>query len=313
MTARPVPILSRPAGEQDNWRTTAASPAGRSRGTEAWRVVRHNPVAACAALVLVLFLLAAIAAPLICPYPPNQPHITHRLASPGTAGFLLGTDGQGRDMLSRLITGARTSLAIGLIPVAVAAILGLLLGSTAAFFGGIGGTLIMRLLDVVFGLPPALLSILVAACLGPGLINMLVAMTVIVVPMMGRVAHQAVTAIDKLPFIDAARASGATRPQILLRHILPSALPPVIVVGTSLSGIMIVLGSGLSFVGLGIQPPTADWGRMINDGRTVLPIAPHVATLPGIAIFVVASAFSLLGDALRDALDPRSRMPGFRA
>jgi len=285
----------------------------RDAGRQGWAMIRHNRVAAGAAFVLALVFFAALLAPLICPYPPNQPHIVHRLAFLGTPGFLLGTDGQGRDMLSRLITGARTSLAIGLVPVMVAAILGLGLGCTAGFFGGIGGTVIMRLLDIIFGLPPALLSILIAACLGPGLFNMLIAMTVIVVPLMGRVAHQAATTLSKLPFIDAARASGASRLQILLRHILPNALPPVIVVGTSLSGMMIVLGAGLSFVGLGIQPPTADWGRMINDGRSVLPIAPHVATLPGLAIFVVASAFSLLGDALRDVLDPRSSTPGFRA
>jgi peptide/nickel transport system permease protein len=140
---------------------------------------------------------------------------------------------------------------------------------------------------------------------------MLVAMTVVIVPVMGRVAYQAASTVMRLPFIEAARAGGASRYQILVRHILASALPPVIVVGTSLSGVMIVFGAGLSFVGLGIQPPTADWGRMINDGRSVLPIAPHVATLPGIAIFVLASAFSLLGDALREILDPRGRTPGF--
>ena len=200
-----------------------------------------------------------------------------------------------------------------MVPVAVAGLLGLLLGCFASFYGGIGGNLIMRLLDVIFGLPPALLSILVAACLGPGLMNMLIAMTVVVVPMMGRVAYQSVAAVQKLPFIDAARASGASRLMIMAWHIIPSALPPVIVVATSLSGMMIVLGSGLSFIGLGIQPPTADWGRMINDGRAVLPIAPHVATLPGLAIFIVASAFSLLGDALRDAIDPRSRPQELRA
>jgi peptide/nickel transport system permease protein len=285
----------------------------RDASRQGWTIIRHNRVVAGATLVLAITFLVALFAPLICPYPPNQPHVVHRLASPGTPGFLLGTDGQGRDMLSRLITGTRTSLAIGLVPVVVAAILGLWLGCIAAFFGGITEILVMRLLDVVFGLPPALLSILVAACLGPGLFNMLVAMTVILVPLMGRVVHQAVTAIRQLPFIDAARASGASRLQILMHHILPNALPPVIVVGTSLSGMMIVLGAGLSFVGLGIQPPTADWGRMINYGRSVLPIAPHVATLPGLAIFIVASAFSVLGDALRDILDPRARTQGFRA
>jgi peptide/nickel transport system permease protein len=216
-------------------------------------------------------------------------------------------------MLSRLIFGTRTSLALGLVPVSMGALIGLILGCAAAYLGRLVDVVVMRGLDVFFGLPPVLLAILVAACLGPGLVNMLIAITVVIIPPMSRVAYQNVLAIKELPFIEAARASGAGNVKILLRHVVPSTLPPMIAYGTSLSGLMIVFGAGLSFVGLGIQPPTSDWGRMINDGRIVLPIAPHVATLPGIAIFALASAFNILGDALRDILDPRARVPGFTA
>jgi ABC-type dipeptide/oligopeptide/nickel transport system permease subunit len=278
-----------------------------------WAFLRHQPLTALAMLVFLVVVLAALLAPLLSPYPPNQPHITVRLAPPGSEGFLLGTDGQGRDMLSRLIFGARTSLALGLIPVSAGALIGLILGCTAAYRGRVVEVVVMRGLDVLFGLPPVLLAILVAACLGPGLLNMLVAITIVVVPPMSRVAYQNVLMIKELPFVEAARASGAGGLKIMLRHVVPSTLPPMIVYGTSLSGLMIVFGAGLSFVGLGIQPPTSDWGRMINDGRIVLPIAPHVATLPGIAIFLLASAFNILGDALRDILDPRTLVQGFTA
>lgn len=278
-----------------------------ARSRRAWPRILHDRLASAAAAVLILTVLAAIFAPLICPYPPNEPHMASRLVPPGTPGFLLGADGQGRDMLSRLIMGTRTSLALGLVPVTVAAVIGLILGAAAAFLGRAVEVAIMRFLDVFFGLPPALLAILVAACLGPSLLHMLAALTIVAVPPMARVAYRTVIMIKELLFVEAARASGASSYRILFRHILPSALPPIMVFGTSLSGAMIVLGAGLSFVGVGIQPPTADWGRMINDGRSVLPIAPHVATLPGLAIFVVASAFSLLGESFRDVLDPRTK------
>jgi peptide/nickel transport system permease protein len=286
---------------------------GPSAAARVWTFVRHQPLVAAAVLTFLVVVVAALFAPLLSPYPPNQPHIMARLAPPGSEGFLLGTDGQGRDMLSRLIFGTRTSLALGLVPVSTGALIGLILGCIAAYLGRLVDVVVMRGLDVFFGLPPVLLAILVAACLGPGLLNMLIAITVVIIPPMSRVAYQNVLAVKEQPFIEAARASGAGNGRILLRHVVPSTLPPMIAYGTSLSGLMIVFGAGLSFVGLGIQPPTSDWGRMINDGRIVLPTAPHVATLPGIAIFALASAFNILGDALRDILDPRARVPGFTA
>jgi peptide/nickel transport system permease protein len=300
--------LERGIGDSVGQAGTSPSAAARL-----WTFFRHQPLVAAAVLVFVVVVLAALFAPLLSPYPPNEPHIMARLAPPGSEGFLLGTDGQGRDMLSRLIFGTRTSLALGLVPVSMGALIGLILGCAAAYLGRLVDVVVMRGLDVFFGLPPVLLAILVAACLGPGLVNMLIAITVVIIPPMSRVAYQNVLATKELPFIEAARASGAGNVKILLRHVVPSTLPPMIAYGTSLSGLMIVFGAGLSFVGLGIQPPTSDWGRMINDGRIVLPIAPHVATLPGIAIFALASAFNILGDALRDILDPRARVPGFTA
>jgi ABC-type dipeptide/oligopeptide/nickel transport system permease subunit len=251
--------------------------------------------------------LVALLAPALSPYDPNAVHPLDRLKEIGSPGYLLGADQQGRDMLSRLLYGSRSSLAIAVLPLAISALIGLGLGAVAGYMGRLAETLIMRGMDVVFGLPPILLAIAVAATLGPGLTNLILSLTIVLIPPMTRVTYQVVMTVKQQPYVEAAQAAGAGTAQIIFHHILPNSLAPTLAYATSLAGAMVVFGAGISFIGLGIQPPDADWGRMINDGREVLDLKPHVSTLPGLAIFILAAGFNFLGDGLRDLLDPRMR------
>jgi peptide/nickel transport system permease protein len=276
--------------------------------SQAMSFVRHRrSIVAGAAIVAFVVLIAALA-PVLSPYGPNQIHPLDRLKGIGSAHYLLGADQQGRDILTRLMWGARSSLAIAVLPLAIAGTLGLLLGSIAGYIGKLWETIIMRSMDIVFGLPPILLAIAVAATMGPGLFNLVISLSIVLIPPMTRVTYQVVNTLKEQPFIDAAKVSGATTPRIIIDQIIPNSLAPVIAYGASLAGSMVVFGAGISFIGLGIQPPQADWGRMINDGREVLDLHPHVSTLPGLAIFILAAGFNFLGDGLRDLLDPRMRM-----
>lgn len=272
------------------------------------RFVKNRKSIVAGVVMVSLVVAMAILAPLLSPYSPTQIHPLDRLKGIGSPGFLLGADQQGRDILSRLMWGARSSLAIAVLPLTISGILGLVLGSVAGYVGRLAETIIMRSMDVVFGLPPILLAIAVAATLGPGLVNLVISLSIVLLPPMTRVTFQVVTTLKEQPFIDAAKVSGASTPRIIFDQIIPNSLAPVVAYGASLAGSMVVFGAGISFIGLGIQPPQADWGRMINDGREVLDLHPHVSTLPGLAIFVLAAGFNFLGDGLRDLLDPRMRM-----
>lgn len=290
----------------------AAAPTDSARPGRAprrlWRILgTHKSIAAGAAIVAVVALVALLA-PVLSPYDPNEVHPLDRLKGIGTPGYLLGADQQGRDMVSRLMWGARSSLAIAVLPLAISGVVGLVLGAVAGYMGRLPEILIMRSMDVVFGLPPILLAIAVAATLGPGLVNLVISMTIVLIPPMTRVTFQVVATIKEQAFVEAARAAGASTRQIIFDQILPNSLAPTIAYATSLAGAMVVFGAGISFIGLGIQPPDADWGRMINDGREVLDLHPHISTLPGLAIFVLAAGFNFLGDGLRDLLDPRMRL-----
>jgi ABC-type dipeptide/oligopeptide/nickel transport system permease subunit len=268
---------------------------------------RHRAIIGGAIIVSIVIFIAAFA-PLLSPYSPTQVHPLDRLKGIGSHGYLLGADQQGRDVLTRLMWGARSSLAIAVLPLGISGIVGLALGSVAGYMGRLPETLIMRSMDVVFGLPPILLAIAVAATLGPGLMNLVLSLTIVLIPPMTRVTYQVVATLKEQPFVEAARVSGASALRIIFDQILPNSLAPVMAYATSLAGAIVVFGAGISFIGLGIQPPQADWGRMINDGREVLDLHPHVSTLPGLAIFVLAAGFNLLGDGLRDLLDPRMRL-----
>ena len=274
-----------------------------------WRLAafardRAALLAGCALLVVTAL---ALLAPWTAPYNPADADNTLRFAAPLTAGHVLGTDQQGRDMLSRLIWGGRVSLVVGVLPTVLASLAGTLLGVVAGFYRGLADSLIMRVLDVLFAFPMVLLAIAIAGVLQPGTGTEVIAITVVLVPYVARLARTATLGVVGMPFIEAARAAGGSSPAIMLRYVLPNVFSPIVVYATTLMGLMIVVGSGLSFIGLGVQPPTADWGGMVSEGRVVLRRAAHVTVAPGLLILVVSLAFNFLGDGVRDALDPRSR------
>ncbi|MDQ2765019.1 MAG: ABC transporter permease [Pseudomonadota bacterium] len=276
--------------------------------TRGWRLAAfaRDRAALFAASFLLVVLAAVLLAPLISPFDPNVANDQLRFAPPLTGGHLLGTDQQGRDMLARLLWGGRVSLVVGIVPVLIASAAGLLLGLVAGYAGGIVDQVIMRTLDVLFAFPMVLLAIAIAGVLTPGIFTEIIAISIVLIPYVGRLARTATLAVTAMPFIEAARAAGASRASLLARYITPNVLPPLVVYATTLAGLMIVVGSGLSFLGLGVQPPTADWGAMVADGRVVLRRAAHVTLLPGLVIVLVSVAFNFLGDGLNDALDPRA-------
>ena len=258
------------------------------------------------ALFLLLVAAVVILAPVLSPYSAQEADNLARNAPIGTAGHLLGTDQQGRDMLARLLFGGRVSLIVGVVPTIVAGLIGLALGMLAGFFRGLADQVIMRSLDVIFAFPMVLLAIAIAGAMRPGVLTEVIAITVVLIPYFARLARTATDSVLPMPFIEAARAAGGSSFNILMRYVLPNVFSPVVVYATTLMGLMIVVGSGLSFLGLGVQPPTADWGAMVAEGRVVLRKASHVTVLPGILILVVSLAFNFIGDGIRDALDPRT-------
>ena len=272
-----------------------------------WEAFSRDRLAVGAAVVIAVVCAASVLAPLISPYDPTVGDNNLRLAPVGTPGHVLGLDGQGRDILSRLVWGGRVSLAIALLPVAVASVISVFLGLVAGFFGGKVDMLIMRTLDVFFAFPAVLLAVAIAGVLGPGMLNVMLSITIVLIPYISRVAYMATVTVKNELFVDQARVSGARPRQIVFHHILPNTLSPVIVYGSTLVSIMIVLGAGLSFLGLGITPPRPDWGIMCADGRNFLSVAPHVSAVPGVMLILVAMSFNIVGDGLRDALDPKLR------
>jgi ABC-type dipeptide/oligopeptide/nickel transport system permease subunit len=292
----------------DAERTAAVAPHRPSVLTRVFRFSRNNKSIVAGAAIVAFIAFIAVFAPVLSPYSPTRGAPLDRLQGIGSPGHILGADQQGRDILSRLMWGSRSSLAIAVVPLTIAGIIGLVLGAVAGYVGKLAETLIMRSMDVVFGLPPILLAIAIAATLGPGLVNLIISLTIVLVPPMTRVTFQVVATLKEQPYVEAAKVAGASARQIIIDQILPNSLAPVLAYATSLAGAMVVFGAGISFIGLGIQPPQADWGRMINDGREVLDLHPHLSTLPGLAIFLLAAGFNFLGDGMRDVLDPRMRM-----
>ncbi len=273
--------------------------------TELRRRLSRDRLAAASLVFLVLVILVSVAAPLLGLADPLAITAADRLAPPGSPHHLLGADEQGRDMLSRLIWGGRTSLLTGIIPVAVGGAIGGLLGLTAGYYGGVARVVTMRTLDVFFTFPAVLLAIAIAAVLGPGVRNLILALVVVLIPAVGRVAENAAVAVRNREFVEAARASGAGSLSIMLQQVLPNAAPPIIAYCFTLIGPVIVVAAGLSFLGLGQEPPYPEWGLMLNRLLPSLFVAPVTSTLPGVPILLTAFAFDLLGNALRDMLDPR--------
>jgi peptide/nickel transport system permease protein len=313
-----VPSGPGPRDAAGPWRVRVESPSlpasgrleaglGRSQWSLAWKTFRRNRLAVAGLVVIALSVVAAALAPVISPHDPLQANPAGRLAPPGTPDRVLGADHLGRDVLSRILHGGRVSIVMGIAPVTTAAVMALVLGLVAGYFEGVAGLVIMRTLDVSFAFPSIFLAIAITGALGPGLVNVLIALTIVLVPPIARVARTSVMEVKHQEYVEAARASGARDARIIVRHLLPNVLSPVTVYCTLLVALVVVIASGLSFLGLGVQPPTPDWGRMVAEGREVLVVAPHVAALPGLMLLIFSLAFNFVGDGLRDALDPRLR------
>jgi peptide/nickel transport system permease protein len=258
--------------------------------------------------VIIIFLLfvVAIFAPLLAPYEPNQTNLKATLEQPSTK-HLFGTDEMGRDVLSRLIYGSRIALIVSLAVVFIAGVIGMLLGLFAGYFGGWIDTIIMRCMDALMSLPPLVLMLAIAVMLGPGLLNIIVSLTIGFLPTFCRLMHGQILSAKENDYIMAAISLGATKFRIMFLHLVPNVFPPLFVILTLNLGFAILMEASLSFLGIGINPPTATWGAMINSGKRYLLTNPLLAFAPGMAIVLVVLAFNLVGDGLRDALDPRLR------
>ena len=271
------------------------------------RGICNDPYGMAGALMILVLIICALFAPYIAPYDPQEADPALRLRGPGTGGHILGLDQQGRDLLSRLIYGARYSLIAGVTPVVIGAVLAIPLGTIAAYYERVG-YFIMRCMDVLFAFPMVLLAITLSFFMGPGLGNLIIALVVVLIPYNTRVVYVQALAQKELGYIEAARADATSDFKILFVEMLPHVVSASVVYSMTIVGTIVVTAAGLSFLGLGVQPPTPEWGIMTSDGRTVLHIAPHVSTLPGVAIFLMVTGFNLLGDSLRDALDPKTRL-----
>jgi len=274
---------------------------------EVVRVFRKSGSALTGLALVLAVAVASMVAPVLSPHDPDAIDTTRRLARPLGADHLLGTDEFGRDLLSRLLYGARISLVVGLASTALAALAGSAAGLLAGFFGRWVDQAIMRSIDTLMAFPYFLLAIAIIAALGPGLVNGMVAVAIVNIPFYGRIVRATVLAVKQTEYVEAARALGVSEVRLSLTHVLRNCLAPLIVSITLNVGGMITALAGLSFLGLGVQPPTSDWGSMLASSRQYLNVAPHVAALPGLAIFLTVLGFNLLGDGLRDALDPRLR------
>ena len=274
-----------------------------------WAVLRRAAGARLApfgALVLVAAIVAALAAPVLAPHDPLRQDLGNTLARPGRT-HLLGTDNVGRDVLSRVIWGTRVSLVAGLVSVAIAALAGSLLGGVAGYSGGRLDGLLMRAMDAVLSFPPLVLALALGAVLGAGLGGVLVALGVVYTPTFARLMRGQVLAVKAREYVDAARALGAASWRIAWHHVLPNAITPIVVQASLSVAFAILAEASLSFLGLGVQPPEASWGSMINAGRGYLQQAPWIVFGPGAALFVTVVGLNFVGDAVRDALDPRAR------
>ena len=277
-------------------------------GTLAGRIWRENKLAVFSFGLIIVFVLAAIFAPLLTPYEPDDMDLMKRLFPP-SAGHPLGTDEGGRDVLTRLLYGARVSLLIGIVPTLMSMLIGTALGIIAGFSGGKTDTVIMRTADIMLAFPSILLAMVIMYMLGDGLINVFLTLSVVNWASVARVVRAETLRLKELEYVEAARVTGVKKNRILMRHILPNCVPTMIVLFTLNVPASILTESSLSFLGLGVQPPAASWGLMVNLGRQYLYNAPWLSFVPSIAIMLIVLAFNFLGDGLRDVLDPHlSRM-----
>ncbi|HVN98382.1 MAG TPA: ABC transporter permease [Syntrophorhabdaceae bacterium] len=283
---------------------TSVVKTGQKR--EVWRRLKRNRAAVTGGVILLVFLVVSLLGPLIAPYPANEGDLTKRLEAPSRA-HLLGTDALGRDLLSRVICGARISLEIQIAAVMIALIIGTIIGMIGGYYGGAIDHTIMRVMDILLAFPGIFLAIAIVAVLGTGLTNLIFAAGIYSIPQFARVVRGSVITLKEREFVEAARVAGETDTNILARYILPNSMAPLIVQTTLRMATVLLTASGLSFLGLGVQPPAPEWGAMLSNSRDYLVTAPHAAIVPGFAIMLVVMGFNLFGDGLRDSLDPRLR------
>jgi len=295
--------VAQPADETAEWNQ------GSARSSEFQHIVKiffRRPLAVIGLSIILILILTAIFAPWLAPYDPYEMDILNKLEAP-SAEHLLGTDSLGRDTLSRIIYGSQTSLAIGLGAIGLATVLGLSMGMIAGYYGGIAHLLIMRFIDCIMALPTIVFALIIAALLGGGIKNVIIALGIGMLAAPCRVMCGVAMSIKLSDYILAAHSTGASDLRIMLRHVLINAFPALVVVVTIGIGATILAEAGLSFLGVGIVPPTPAWGGMVNDGYKFILTSPILAIAPGVAIMLVVFAFNMVGDGLRDALDPRLR------
>ena len=278
----------------------------RSQWLEVWRRLKRNKMAVVGLVILIILVLLAVFANVIANYDNVviKQNLSQRLQAPSAAHWL-GTDEFGRDIFARLVHGTRVSLQVGIIAVGISIVIGGILGAIAGYYGGKLDNIIMRVMDIFLAVPSILLAIAIVSALGPSILNLMLAISISSVPSYARIVRASVLSIRDQEFIEAAKAIGASNTRIIFRHIIPNSLAPVIVQATLGVASAILSTAGLSFIGLGIQPPAPEWGSMLSGGRQYLRYAWWVTTFPGVAIMITILSLNLLGDGLRDALDPR--------
>ncbi|GEN58077.1 peptide ABC transporter substrate-binding protein [Halolactibacillus alkaliphilus] len=271
-----------------------------------WRKLTSSKSAVVGGILIIAIILIALIGPYFVPYSPSATDTANRLNGPSLAHWL-GTDNYGRDIFSRIIDGMSITLYVGFSAVLIGMTVGVFLGIISGYYGGKIDTIIMRFMDILLAFPGILLALAIVAVLGSSLNNVIIAVAVFSVPVFARIVRGSTLSVKKLEYIDAVKALGASDARIIFKHILPNVASPIIVQATLSIATSILSASGLSFLGLGAQPPMPEWGAMLADGRNYMYDAPHVATIPGIAIVIVVLAFNLFGDGLRDALDPKMK------
>ena len=294
-------VLALPSAEA----ALARARRGRGYWKSVWARLREDKITIAVIVVLVAIILSAVLAPLLTPHDPLTTSVLKRLKPIGTEGHWLGTDEIGRDLWARMVYGRRLSLLCGVLPVAVALVVGGTLGVVAGFARGVVNSAIMRSMDVLYAFPSILLAIAICGILGSGIGNTILALSVTFIPPLVRISEAVTTQVRSLDFVEAARASGSRTTLILRYHILNNVLGPILVYATSLISISIILASGLSFLGLGVTPPSPEWGLMLNNLRQAIWVNPLVAALPGVMIFLTSMCFNLTSDGIRQAMDVR--------
>ncbi|WP_144744002.1 ABC transporter permease [Enorma burkinafasonensis] len=277
------------------------------KANNAWHKLSRNKMAVVGLIIVVAMVLLAVFANQLAPYDPNAIDMTNAYAAPGSAGHIFGTDNYGRDLLSRIIYGARISIFVAVGGTLVGAFVGVLIGLVAGFFGGLLDSIIMRIMDGMMSFPFVLLALILMTILGQGAINVVIALGIGNIPYFARVVRGQVHIVKNEEYCNAERVLGASPARILFTHILPNAISPIIVYFTLNVASAIISEAALSFLGMGITPPTASWGNILSGGRTCLRTSPHIATISGIFILVTVLGFNLLGDGIRDVFDPKQK------